>query len=250
MKSIDIRSLKRNAKVIKTKIKQTKDTLVAMDDLYVLIPKRYFNVKLASMGEHINSMGVLAIVSGNQYAVLNILSKLKFNPSNFTDVIIDEVEYIKITYLKDEVMITDTTGIKVNSTKFNIDIKDIINEFYINGNVPWFLNYEDHGKILSTTKSHLGIKISDSVSTIELLTSVIARDPKNMVVNFRKFLGNDPNLLKSTRPAFTGIKSPYYANNNAMNKLLGAYKSGKLLSALVDEPSDQPSKIEQLLRQG
>ena len=126
---------------------------------------------MAEIGVENNIVGIYAIVVDNQfYGVSLINSMLKINPSSTLKVKIYGVEYFEFTFNPGSTVIKTNVLIKVDTLVYRI-----YDEIISKGRVPWYLDYNDLGKIFDTAKSHAGANIGQNNEVTEMIVSMISR---------------------------------------------------------------------------
>ncbi len=227
----------RNAPMVLSKLKTIDDQIVCTENCRIQIPSRYAEVNLAQLGTDTFILGVYAILlDNNMYAVSNILGLIKIIPDKVQKVVIDDVEYLEFVFEAGSTVIDN-----INIVRRDTILYDIFNEFIFMGNVPWYMNYNDLGKLFDTTLKFADSHAGEMYEVNEFLASIIARSPKDRSVFYRLDL---PNKLP---PQYVALTSIYYSINNPVNKIAGSYFTDGLISALVN-PSNEVGHIEKLLR--
>ncbi len=240
---LDHRKWKRNATLVHQNIRETQDNkLVALADCKIYIPVRYDNANLSHIGENVSIIGIYAIVFEDQfYAVSNITAMVSINPYRVQKVKFDGDEYYEFTFLKNQIFIKNTDLVKNNEV-----IYSIFNEFISKGNVPWFIEYEDYGRIFDTAKYHAGSNIAKNPELTQLLVAMQSRSKQDRNVYYRQVI-EDYKELKTNPPDFVPLKSVIFSASNTLNKLAGSYFGDGVVSALVN-PTERVERIEELIR--
>lgn len=118
---------------------------------------------------------------------------------------------------------------------------DLFDEFFIKGNIPWFLDYDDVNDLLLETKKYAGSNIGKNPLAFEILTSIIARDPNDKKQFFRKL----DNTKK--KPTYVGLNNIYYSYTTTGARLVGGYYGPGVTAAVVDK-EEEASYIEKILK--
>lgn len=241
---MNITKLIRNADKIHEVLTELSDgSVVTSKECKIYIPTRFAERGLAEIGVENNIVGIYAIVVDNQfYGVSLINSMLKINPSSTLKVKIYGVEYFEFTFNPGSTVIKTNVLIKVDTLVYRI-----YDEIISKGRVPWYLDYNDLGKIFDTAKSHAGANIGQNNEVTEMIVSMISRD-KNDKTKYYRTTVVDSEYVKTNPPAFIPLRSVIYAATNTTNKLAGSYFSTSIVSALVS-PAERTERIESLLRQ-
>jgi hypothetical protein len=112
--------------------------------------------------------------------------------------------------------------------------------------VPWYLGYPELAQLFNTARYHAGANIGSDHEVIELLVSIISRDPKDITRYYRQ-VAKTMQEVKKNPPIYTPLKSVANVATNTTNKLAGSYFSEGVVSALVN-PAERTERIEGILR--
>ena len=234
--------LKRNAAPILANLKEVGDTLITGKDIKIIIPYRYLQGKLATIGSHISVLSVFAITDGVNYAVSNVCSTMSLTPDSTNIVTFEDEDFFEFEFSKGSVVCPNLNLIVDDKNAYNI-----YNEFIAKGKVPWFLSYEDFGKILMTAHTYAGINLAGSNAPLELIITSIARDSDNLYAYYRNSIKSlDEQYARP--PAYVPFKSVAYGATNTAGKIMGSYFDEGLTSALT-VPESGPQGVETYLRQ-
>lgn len=233
--------LKRDGAAVKSALKINGQQLLTSKDMKIVIPYRYVQGKLASVGNSVQTLTVFAIIIDGVYAVSNLCSIITLTPSSTTVVSYEGEDYFEFSFDKGSVVSPNINLVVDDKNAYNI-----YNEFIAKGRIPWFMSYEDFGKILTTAHSHAGIELSGTNAPLELIITSIARNNKNLYQYYR-------NTIKSLDEQFTNppgyvpFKSVSYGATNTAGKIMGSYFDEGLTSALT-APEGGPEGVEVHLR--
>ena len=154
---------------------------------------------------------------------------------------INEVSYYEFYFEANSILIETTHLVRRNLLMFNV-----LDEFMFQGNVPWYIEYEDLGKLLDTSEYHADSRVGQNYEVTELIASFLARKKDDRTKYYRTVIENFADL-KKTPPVFVALKSVFYSATNTLNKLAGSYFNDGVVSALVT-PTQNVERIESLLR--
>lgn len=205
------------------------DTLTILE-----FPKRYLDKDMATISDKTYVYGIFALIIGDTYSVSLIPSFIETNPLYIKEITRDNVEYVQFYYGKDMPVIENVQVIRNKVYTYNV-----LEEFYLRGNVPWFLAYDDLNTIFNNMRYYADSAIGDSKLTNEIITSYITRDATDKHVYHR--------LSKKPDHVYIALDDIYYATLGTVNKLSGSYFDKGLVSALV-QPEKSPTKLEQIIR--
>lgn len=235
--------MKRDADRIKQVIHESPEgQVITKANCKIQVPSRFLDRELAIVGEDIYVFGVYALIlEDGTYSVCTICAMQKIAPYKVEQVSVGGVKYHEFSFSEGDVVIKDTTLVKNDLLMYNL-----IDEIYFKGKVPWYINYEDLGKLFNTSRIHANSGINDSLATIELLASIAARNPDNLMEHYCLAVEDREHLI-SNPPTFVPLSSVYYSRPGTLHKIAGPYFNDGIISALVSQ-SDTVDNVERLLR--
>ena len=166
---------------------------------------------------------------------------LRITPTSTLRIKIDGTDYIEFVFNPGDTLTPSTQLVKTDTLVFRI-----YDEIISKGNVPWYLGYNDLGRIFDTARYHAGANIGTNSEVTELIMSLISRNKKDRTKYYRTVI-NKLEDLETTPPAFIPLRSVIFGATNTTNKLAGNYFDIGLKSALVS-PAERTERIEELLR--
>ena len=233
--------LKRDGDAIKGVLKTNGQQMLTTKDIKIVIPYRYIQGKLASVGNTVSTLAVFAIVMDGVYAMSNLCSIMPLTPSSTTVVSFEGEDYFEFSFDKGSVVSPNINLVVDDKNAYNI-----YNEFIAKGRVPWFMSYVDFGKVLTTAHSHAGITLSGTNAPLELIITSITRNSKNFYEYYRNTIKSlDEQFTKP--PGYVPFKSVSYGATNTAGKIMGSYFDEGLTSALT-APEGGPEGVEVHLR--
>lgn len=233
--------LVRNAQAIHTALdNQPKKPVIAKKALTIQFPKRFQEINLAQLGTSTFVYGLFAIIQGNNYALCNVNALLELGQGAVDVEVINDVEYYNIHYQPGDVVIKTKDLVCRSNLIF-----EALSEFYFKAKIPWYVGYEDMGKLFNTAKKHTRTSATILPSVIEFLTAYIARNANDRTKFVRETIKNKKEV--NERLAWVPLSSVYWSAPGTVNKLAGAYFADGVISALVN-PSERVEKIERILR--
>lgn len=238
-----MKNYKRNPSAVKDVLKETEDRrLLCTSDCKIQIPVRFNNVGLAQVGADVYIYGIFALIlpDGN-YSVCNVNSLFKIVPDKILTVKLDGVDYYEFHFKAGDVVVASTDLVKRDTLIYNV-----FNEMLFNGNIPWYMEYEDLGKLFDTSMTFAASNVNQNLEVIELFAMLITRSSKDRTKPYRQTVNSRDDLV-TNKPAFIPLKSVFYAVTNTFNKLAGSYFHDGVVSALVN-PSTQSTRIENILK--
>lgn len=241
---MDISNLKRNPDAVKQDLKSLAgDTVITKGGCKVYIPARFAEQKLASFGSDTYILGYFAIVLPNgDYGTTLVPGMIKTQPDKINTVKINDEQYAELEYFAGSPVIANSNIVQDSKLLYSI-----WNEFFTKGAIPWYMNYEDQGRIFKLSKMYAGTKLGANSQIIEMVAAVVSRDEKDMNVQFRQTLKTERDYMVK-RPKPIKLLNVSYGATNTTAKLIGGYWEEGLTSALIN-PSKSVEPIEKMLRQ-
>lgn len=222
---------------------QADGSLVARKDVKIYIPGRFVEKELADIGAEVNTLGVFAIVVDDKYyAVSTVNAKMRLAPASVKTVKVDDETYLELDFPSGTVVVADTLLLCDNTLVFRI-----FDEIIARGRVPFYLDYEDLGKLFDTAEFHALVGFDRVHSVLEMFAAVISRDPTDRTKYYRHIY-KERQGKPITEPTFIAFRSITYGATNTTARLMGSYFDEGLASAL-NNPSKSNEAIEDMLRQ-
>lgn len=240
---MDISNFKRNAEKIHSDLETLSDgRIITKSGCKIYIPLKYQDHKLAKVETEIFILAIFAIVlEDGTYGVSNAPAMVKIEPSNILTVKINDEQYYEFTFNKGDTVIANKDVIQNDSLLY-----EIYNEFISKGSIPWYVTYEDLGKVFALSKHFTGHKLGANKAVMELIVSTIARDPSNLNTYYRQVVETQ-NDVKKIRPVIVKLNSVTYGATNTMARLIGSNWDEGLNSALINK-TEKVEPIEAILR--
>lgn len=208
----------------------------------IQVPVRFTEIGLGEIGINTYAYGLFCIISETgEYSVCNVNAILQLEPYKQSLVTINEVDYYEFHFEAGSVVIKTTDLIKQEALLYRI-----FNEFIFNGKVPWYVEYDDLGKLFDSAKHHAGSNVAQNLEVIEFIASMITRSSKDRRIYIRNSI-KSLNELTLENIAYVPLKSVFYSVNSTLNKIAGSYVNDGIASALVNQ-STSAGKIERILR--
>lgn len=232
---MDITSLKRDKQKALSYLKETPNgSVIVTKDCIVQFPSRFVKRELAEIDVGVEVYGLMAIIfEDNTYAVLNFTNKLILNSNIIDYKEINGIEYINVTFKKNDILIINTNLVRIETVIF-----DILDEIILKGNIPWYIEYEDLLKMFDTAKAYAGMSITNLTGT-ELLASMCARCNEDRTKYFR--------TCNKSKLFYIGLRNVFYSATSTLTRLSGSYLSDGVTSALLS-PTKDISELEKAVR--
>lgn len=217
--------------------------LITSKECKIHIPSRYIERDLALVGIDTYIYGVYALIYEEEYySVFSINGIVQIDPYKIIKEKVDGVEYTALYFEANSVLIKN-----LNIVQRDTLVNKLLDEFIFQSKIPWYLNYNDLGKLFDTAKQYANSNISQRYEVMELLVSLISRNSNEMQNYYRTFI-TEPDQVFTNPPNYVPLNSVYYSASNTLNKLAGNYMSKGLVSALVSK-TENVERIESLLKQ-
>jgi len=235
--------LVRNAgKVLSQLIDLPGKPVITKSALTIQVPVRFREIELAQVGASTFVYGLFAIIlDSGEYALCNVNAYVELGPASVELTTVDGEEYYNFKYLPNQVVIKTKDLV----CRANLIYK-AIEEFVFKGKIPWYVDYEDMGKIFDTAKRHARTSAEIMPSVVEFMAAYIARSKEDRTKYIRE-VSKDYKDYSKENLEWVPMRSVYWSSPGTVNKLAGAYFSDGIVSALVN-PSERVEKIERILR--
>lgn len=240
---MDPKKLTRDASKVHAALKELDDgSVVTTKGCKIIIPARFAEQQLAVLGNEINICGLFAIIVEDRfYGVSSAMAMMRIEPSVTNTIKIEDEDFLEFVFDPGCTVISSTELVKSDAF-----IYLVYSEIIAKGNVPWYMNYEDMGRLFESAPHHAGVSVGANFAVIEMIMAAISRSEKDRTKYFRHQLATKQDLDKEV-PAFIPLRSVTYGASNTTAKLIGAYWEEGLTSALVN-PTETVEPIEGLLR--
>jgi len=242
MLELDINKLKRNDEIIKSYFKVVGDITLTTKDIKIMFPSRYVNRGLASLGTTVKVLSIYAVIDTENdiYSVCVAPIIQPVLPYNISEITINGDLYTILDFKEGDVVIPNNN--LVVSDGFMYELYD---EFYIKGNIPWFITYDNVSNLLTETNLYAGSNIGSNMLTFEILAATISRDMYDKDKPYR--LSINSNKDKDKQPAYVGLNNIIFSYDTTVAKLVGGYFGYGVTVALVS-PEKTTSNISDILR--
>jgi hypothetical protein len=228
----------RDPEAVKATLEIKDKAVITKTGCHVLFPERFVERSLALLTttNYVYGLFIIALDDG-KYTLCNICALVQLLPEKIERIKFLNSKYYRFSFKPNSIVIANTTLVK------NADyIYNIMDEIVFKGNIPWYVTYNDLGKLLDTALKHAGTDVNKSLAVVELIMSILARDPKDYTVLYR-FIADKT----KDDPGYVSLRSVYYARAGTLNKIAGAYFKEGVVSALTYE-DESISKIDKILR--
>lgn len=239
---IDLAELVRDRENVRKALKVVGDELIALKDLQICIPYRFFNRKLASLGESITTTLVFAVVVGNTWDLMMTPAMISLTPEETTVQVLDDEDFMVLSFSKNSVVSPNVNMVRTDQVAW-----EIYDGFYGSGYKPWYIWYDEYSKLLALAGKYSGINLGANNIPHELVVAQIAKDNKDRSQIYRSSLRRGYVAGVTNEPYVTPLQSVLFGANNVATQLVGAYLRDGVLTAMT-YPSTKSEPIEELLR--
>lgn len=233
---MDISKLSHDKVKVSSALMYKDQAIVAKTSLKIMMPSRYFEIGLATLEPEVYTLGVFAfIVEDKYYASSLAISMMRLTPTQHYEVTVDDESYMIFEFEKGSVVCPNR----------NLVMRDTLiysawELFISQARLPWYLNGENTSIMFETAAKFTGVKLGNNAAIVQMVLSTILRDKKNLNVQYRHALIDNPNAESEAVP----LRSIIYGPSNTLSRLNGPYFGEGLPTALVNqstrtEPSEE-----------
>lgn len=248
---MDIKSLKRDAARVKgylrnVEVKDSKGVVtdkqtVTTKGCKIMIPARFAEHNLATLGSQVYICGIYALIVEDLYYAISLTNAMiRIKPTSTDKMDVNDEPYYVFTFDAGSVVIDSNVLVKKD-----VLVYEVYSEMIAKGRVPWYLGYLEMSKLFESAKKFAGVNIGDQPEVDWLLISLIARDPKNISAYYRSTIQSMKDL-ETNPPVWTPLQKVSLAATNTFTKIGGNYFKDGVRSALVN-PSKRTERIETIL---
>jgi hypothetical protein len=242
LENFDYKQYKRNPDIIAKYIKKQDNMLITKKKLYIMFPEKFVDKEMSILGSTCYILGIFAILDedGN-YAVSLIPTRMEIQPIEIDTILVDGQQYVVLEIEENSDIVSNTTLIQEDVTY------PIFNLFFIQGKIPWYLDYYDLPRIFQILEKYTGSKAGRNHITFEFLTAIIARVHGDKKTEYRMVIDTIKDMER-IKPSYVGLMNIWYTFKSTINKLAGSYMKLGLVSA-INYPEKEISDIEHIVRE-
>lgn len=207
----------------------------------VMIPKRYVEVKLATVGSENKTVGICAWIIGNRYFITKTNAFIPLLPMSITETDVDGDTYVLYHFDANTIVSPNLDLVKNSGIVFHI-----FTEIIAKARVPWFINYLDRCQIFDSAPKHAGTGITKQSEVTELIVAHNTRLESDRKTIFRHAVLKQ-NDLTEKKQVSTSIRTVEYSTSSTLTSIAGSYQDRGFIRAL-NNPSERVEKMEQYLR--
>lgn len=208
----------------------------------VHFPVRFTEIGLAQFGSTVQIYGLFAIIlESGEYSLCNVNALIQTKPSVIEKILIDNVEYYQFKYLPGDELILTTDLVQRSSLLFLA-----IDEFFFKGKVPYYVEYDDLGKLFDSAKKHTGTSANITPAVVEFMAAYISRKRENKNKYIREGAKSMSDFDRK-HLAIVPLRSVLWSAPGTVNKLTGAHYDDGVIAALAHQNTELKN-IERVLR--
>jgi hypothetical protein len=207
------------------------------ESLELRIPLSFKKHGAITIGDTVTTPGVLDMIINDKYRTgLNILASITIEPSDISEMTYNGVEYLVLKLKNGDKFMSSYRVIRDSQIVYVL-----WTEWITNGNVGYWLTYDDLLKLFNNVEELTGSGIGVSRSVYEGIISHIARDKNNLALQYR--------LTDMKKPMrLVALNSVSHAPTGALARINGAYFRDAGMTSALRYRIDQTQPFEDLLR--
>jgi len=239
MMNLTFGRFKRNPEVIKKALVIKNNMTMTTKKLRVFFPVRYLKKNLAVIKNTAKVVSIYMLVDeDDNYAIINApnIQELMFFETD--DVTLDNIQYKVLMFEENQTFIPNNNILQLDQFMYNL-----YDEFFVKGNVPMFMSYNDVYKIFLESKKYANSRVGESRVAYELLTSLVSRasTDKDIFIRHTK----DPS---NREVEFVGLSDIFYSYSSTGSKLIGGYFKYGVVNAIVKQEKTSSGTTKVLMR--
>lgn len=237
MEQINTTKLKHNPEAIKTCFRIQNNMTIATKNIKIIFLESYLNKELAIIDEYVTLVGIYGIVDENNNfgtCIAPIMQKLLV--SKIEDAIADDGKLYKVLYIEKDSVMIDNNNFVIGDNQ----IYFIYDQFYVKGNIPFYVSYNQLSTLLAESHIYNHTNIGKDRHVFEILSSLVARGK-----NKNEYYRNSTELGK-VKPNYVSLGNIYYSLKSTSAKIIGGYY-GSGVGAAILNPETESSTLENLL---
>lgn len=217
-------------------------SVVCNKPVKMYIPARFPQRDLAVFEDEITLVGICAIVLEDKYYMSSMIcAPYRTEPTLVNTVVIDDVEYLELQYEPGDRVLSTLHLVKIDNLLYRI-----YDEIIAKGRVPWYISYDDLGKLFDSSKKHAGVTVGMTPATLGIIVSAICRDPNDLKRYYRQVVETKEEISQNP-PTIIPLRNVSYGATNVIAKITGSRGDEGMTSAIVN-PGDRVERTEKILR--
>lgn len=240
---LDVSKFKRNPDLVKAGLVVNEaGQVITRAACRIHTPVRFVERKLSIIGVRTYVFGWLPLIlESGDYSVMNVCGRLEINPDRVTMISIDDVDYYEFQFDPGSIVFQSSDVVQDDKI-----IYFIVDEMIFQAKAPWYMDYNDLGKLFDSAGYYADSRASEVLEVTELLTSVIARDKNNEGTYLRHLVSTLKDKL-TDHAQFIPLTSVHLTVTGTINRIGGNYFEPAIEGALI-QPSRKVDNVEKVLR--
>ena len=197
----------------------------------VLVPERFLARDLIFIENGtVKVIAYYACVHNGKYSIQRDPIYQVLTPTKISECLVDDTHRnIMLEWEEGTTYMPERTMIQTEEFMY-----DVLDEFFIKGNIPWFLNYIDRGSVFDGAKEYAGSNIGENMVIVKLLAAEISKKIGDRSIPFRYSI----NSLRDAelRPDTTGLNDLVEAFKSTLAKLAGGYSGSDGIRNAINNP--------------
>lgn len=246
MDTLDVKGFKRINKESGMKWFKLKDDIhYAEEPISIIFPSVYVNKGLCELGGITKLLCIFAIINygRKEYAVASAPCMHTFNSLRINDVMIGDKEYKELKYNKGDVVMPT-----LNTVISDDFIFTLFELFFINGKIPWFLEYENVAGLLQECRKFAGSGVGDNPIAPHILCSLVARCNNNLEEYYRGKINTREDMVRLGTPSYVGLSNPFLSFESTTSKLIGSYLRDGMKAAVMKDSNNMQELDKALIK--
>ena len=232
---------KHKANVFNNSFTTKGQSIFVNEDLRVIIPNRYVTKGLAILGSTVKTVSIFAVVNNkNEYGVILAPIFIELCASLTQDIMVDDEECIMLEFEKGSLFTSNNMLVKQATFMYNV-----FNEFYIKGNIPWYMDRDMISSIMLESKKYADSNVGQDALMFEIITAIICRDANDRKVYYRQVMKSRDDKREMV---VVGLSNYIDAYDNTSSKLIGGYFNAGVMNSLINKEKET-TKFAKALRE-
>lgn len=242
--SINPKSLKRNPQAVHQDWMTLEDgRIVTRQGCRILTPARFIERGLAHISEETYIIGYFCVIlNSGEYGVSMTCAMMGIDPFDAQREVIEGDEFLVFSFPPGATVVKSNALVKDNTLIGKVEA-----EMISMGNIPWYYTYRDLTKIFHSAKKHANSNVGENTDAIEMLVSLVARNPQDKTQYYRSTLGARGEGQDKPM-AVIALRDVTYAPTNTLSRMAGSYLDVGIIASL-NNPTERVEGIERVLRQ-
>lgn len=213
--------------------------VIATKAIDLIVPQRFVDRDLVILGTPTLVLGILMVVVGKKYAVLNTCCMFKTKPGEVTRDTLDDVGVYVLKYQPGDVLV-DNINVVMDDKLLYL----IYDELY-NSKLPPYLLHDpnDAHRVFDTAEYFTGVSLYGPLTISHFVGSLTLRSG----VDLNKYYREMNDAKNRDNVVFVGMGSVTHGATDNVSRFMGGYFEDKLTTSLTTDVKEV-TPIEHILR--